>query len=292
MVLAQLMLNGLITGMAYVPMAVGFSLIKATTRVFHVAHGATFTVAVYACYALRAHAGLGLVPSAAGSLLVAAAVGVLAEWLVYAPLARRGAPPLVALISSLGVYVALVNAIAMAFGDEAVVLRTGAAAVYGAGPVSVTDIQVAQLVIPSVIAAAVLGWLRFTPIGREIRAVRDQPTLAPVVGIDPWRLRTIVFALGSALAGATAVLLAADIGGDPNAGLPAFLTAAVATTVGGSSRFEGALVGSLLLGVLQGLVVWGTAARWIEAATFLVLVAFLALRPQGLPAGPRRAEEL
>lgn len=288
---AQLMINGLISGMAYAPMAVGFLLIKATTRVFHVAHGATFTVAVYACHALRGRAGLGLVPSVAGSLLMAAAVGVLAEWLVYAPLARRAAPSLVALISSLGVYVALVNAIALAFGNEAVTLRSGAATVYGAGPVSVTDIQIAQLLITSVVLAAILSWLRLTPIGREIRAVRDQPTLALVVGIDPWRLRTIVFALGSALAGVTAVLLALDIGGDPNAGLPAFLTVAVATIIGGA-RFEGALVGSLLLGVLQGLVVWGAAARWIEAATFLILIAFLTLRPQGLLAGPLRAEEL
>ena len=119
---------------------------------------------------LRVHAGLGLLPSIAGAMIAAAVFGVLTEWWVYAA-ARPGAPPLVALISSLGVYIALVNAVALAFGNETITLGGQAASWSRIGPVLLTPIQIVQLVTSTVVLVVMAVWLASTRVGRHIRAV-------------------------------------------------------------------------------------------------------------------------
>ena len=127
--------------------------------------------------------------------------------------------------------------------------------------------------------------------GKVIRAVRDDATLASVLGINLPGVRLSVFAVGSALAGLAAILSALDVGVDPYVGMPALLTAAVALIVGGVGTFEGPVLGAFLLGLLQSLVVWKISARWTDAITFAVLILFLLFRPAGLVGRRRRLEE-
>jgi branched-chain amino acid transport system permease protein len=87
------------------------------------------------------------------------------------------------------------------------------------------------------------------------------------------------------------MLAGLDIGIDPNIGMNALLSGAVAVIVGGLGTFEGAAVGGLGLGFLQGLAVWRLSARWQDAVTFVLLVVFLLFRPQGIFGGRRRVEE-
>lgn len=289
--LLQLLANGFVNGCLYALMALGFALIYNTTKIFHIAHGAIYTAAAYACWLLLVQLHWPTIATVAIALLVAAALGALTELVIYAPLNRRNASLLVALLSSLGLYIALVNVIALLFGNETKVLRPGIEKTYHFGAVILTRVQLAEVATAVVLLPAFVLLLKCSRWGKVIRAVRDNPTLASVLGINLRAVRLWVFASGSALAGLAAVLAALDVGVDPNVGMPALLTASVALIVGGVGTFEGPVLGAFLLGLLQSLVVWKISARWTDAITFAVLILFLLFRPTGLVGRRRRLEE-
>jgi len=289
--LLQLLANGLVNGCLYALMALGFALIYNTTRTFHIAHGAIYTVAAYLCWFFMVPLGWPVIAAVVIAIVGAAVLGVLVEVIVYAPLERRGASQLVALLSSLGLYVALVNLVAMVFGNEAKVLLPGIGTTYHFGTVILTRVQLIEMTTALVLLPASVVVLKRSRGGKIIRAVRDNATLARVLGINLWSVRIWVFAAGSALAGLASVLAALDVGVDPNVGMQALLTAAVALIIGGVGTFEGPVLGAFLLGLLQSLLVWKISARWTEAITFAVLILFLLFQPGGLVARRRRFEE-
>jgi branched-chain amino acid transport system permease protein len=213
------------------------------------------------------------------------------EFLVYRPLDRKKASSAVLMISSFGVYIVGVNAVAMFFGNESKILRSGIEDTYHIGSVILTRIQLLQIVCGIAIFLAYWLFLRRTALGRICRAVADDSTLASVLGVRVEGTRALVFALGSLLAGAGAILMALDVGMDPHGGLPMMLASAVACIIGGLHRFLAPALGGLLLGVLQSLVVWKTSAHWESGVTFAILILFLLFRPQGLFGRAERLEE-
>lgn len=289
--LLQLLANGLISGCLFAILATGFALIYNTTRILHIGYGATYTLATYLCYACVTRLHWSLPWSIASALLLTALIGGALELLVFAPLERRRASLLVSMLTSLGVYIVLVNTIAIFFGNESQVLRPGAEATVQMGPVILTRVQVLQGIVVLVLLPSTLALVKFTPLGRTIRAVRDHPTLTQVMGINLRVARTLAFVLGSALAGVAAILSALDVGIEPNMGMPALLIAAIALIVGGVGTFEGAALGGFLVGVLQSLVVYKLSSHWTDALTFAVLILFLVFRPQGLVGRRQRLEE-
>jgi branched-chain amino acid transport system permease protein len=105
-------------------------------------------------------------------------------------------------------------------------------------------------------------------------------------------VRRYIFALGSALAGAAAILRGLDVGAEPNAGMPAFLGGVVAVIVSGVGTFGGVILGALLVGIIQSFALWKFSGQWQDTVTFALLIAFLLLRPEGMFGRRRRAEEV
>jgi len=292
MLVVQLLANGFVTGCAYALVALGFALIYNTTRIFHFAHGAVYALAAYFFYSFFI---LWHIPIALAVLLtigLTTGVGVLIDELVHAPLDRQGSSLLIHLLSSLGLYIVIVNAVAMFYGNETKVLSPGVQETYSLGGVIVTQIQLATVITFFVLFVGLAFILRKTRLGRMLRAMRDDPELISVMGIDPRIIRLSVFGLGSALAAVAAILLGLDVGIDPHIGLTAVLNGAVAVIIGGIGIFEGAALGAILLGLLQSLAVWQASARWQAAVTFIVLILFLLFRPEGILGRQRRVEEV
>jgi branched-chain amino acid transport system permease protein len=289
--LAQLLANGFATACAYALIALGFGLIYYTSRIFHIAHGAIYTLSAYLFYTVYAIVGWPLLPSALLSVVMIGFVGVGVDLLIYRPLARRGASPLIMLLSSLGLYILLVNFIAMIYGNEVKIPSPGIQPTYSFAGVILTQIQLATICTSLVAFAMFAVALRKLRFGKLVRALRDDPDLLAVLGHDPYRVRTVVFGIGSGLACIAAVLVAMDVGFDPQIGLSALLSAAVAVIIGGVGVFEAAALGALLLGVAQSLVIWQFSARWQDTLTFVVLILFLLFRPQGLLGVKGRVEE-
>lgn len=289
--LIQLLANGLVSGCLYALVALGFALIYNTTQIFHLAHGAIYTAAAYLLYLfgilLKWPFYLAILFALTGTSLL----GFLMNYTVYEPLRKKKASLLVALLSSIGVYTVVINVIAMLFGNETKILRPGIEKTYQFGNVILTRIQLAEVVVFLILFLLIMWLIRGTTWGKQIRAVRDNPQLAEVMGIRLQRIYGSVFFVGSGLAGMAAFLAAMDVGMDPHVGLPMLLTAAVAMIIGGVGTFGGAVLGAFLIAVLQSLIIWQVSARWVDAVTFSLLILFLLFRPEGLLGQRKRVEE-
>ena len=287
----QFVANGLCKGAIFAIVAMGFGLIYTTSGVFHLALGATYTLAAYFLFGLLVYLKMPMLLSLCISLLAAATVGILIERLVYRPIVRHNATSAVMMISSLGVYILVVNLLVIICGNESRILRSGAGKTIDIWGITLTQIQVTQVIVAVLVIVLYLLFLRYTHLGRICRAVADDSILASVLGVKVEGTRLVVFAVGSLLAAIGAVLVAIDVGMDPYMGFPALLAAAVACIVGGLHRFTAPALGGFLLGMIQSLVVWQTSTKWESAVTFTILIAFLLLRPQGLLGIRKRIEE-
>ncbi len=287
----QYIVNGLCRGAIYALVALGFSLIYTTSRVFHIAHGFVYVAGAYVMYTFLHVIGSPVVLAVAFALIVASLLALLIEALVYRPLDRRNASSSVLFISSIGVYIVGINVVAMIFGDENKILRAGAEETVQFGNAVITHIQLLQLGVGLLVFLIYWLFLGRTALGRVCRAVADDSTLASVLGIRVEGIRLLVFALGSMLAVSGAILSALDVGIDPHSGLPVVLAAFVACIVGGLNRLLAPALGGLLLGVVQSLVVSQSSAHWESAVTFVILIGVLLFRPQGIFGHSQRLDE-
>jgi branched-chain amino acid transport system permease protein len=289
--LVQLVANGFANACMIALMATGFALIYNTTRIFHVAHGAVYVVSAYAFYTAAARLHWPQALATILALAVAVILGCAIESLTYAPLYRKQASFAIYLLTSFGLYVALINSVALLCGNEIRVLPTTQQLAMSFGPILITEVQQLEVVTSFVVLIPIMAMLRSSNWGRLIRAVRDNPILAATMGVNLILIRILVFAVGSALAGLAAVLSVLDTGTDPQVGLPVLLIATVAVIVGGIGTFAGPILGSILVALLQSVAVWRVSPKWSQAITFAILILFMIFRPTGLLGFRRRLEE-
>lgn len=289
--MTQVIVNGLTMGALYSVVAVGFGLIYFTTRHFHLAHGAVVTLGAYAGYLVTNASPSSWLPPALTAAIVGAAAGCVMEWALYRPFSRRSASSEVVLIASLAVYILTVNIIALLGGNQTRLLRSGAAATFLLGDAVVTVVQGLHVAAAAGTALGLLIVLRWSRIGREWRCVADDAALASLLGLNTDVARLSVFAAGSALAGLGGYLIALDVGMNPHMGFDAVLAAIVSCIIGGMGKYLAPVLGALVLGITQALVVGYVSSRWKTAVTYALLLLFLGLLPQGLLGRRRRVEE-
>jgi branched-chain amino acid transport system permease protein len=296
----QIIQNGVITGLLYSLAALGFHLIYSSTNIFHVAHGATYTATPYILLAwttaltyFMQTAGLHMVLPLAVvfTLISVSALSLLSEIVVFRPLYLAKVSPTVTFISSLGLYIALVNLIALLSGHETKVLNPYPNPSLAFGGVLITRIQLIQFLVSLVTIGLAFLIIRKTSLGRNIRALADNATLVSVLGIDVKKIRAWVFVLGGSLVGVAALLKAFDIGADLQSGLPIVLVAAVAVIIGGVKSLAGSVLGALLLGLTHNAATWFLSAEWQNALTFIFFVTVLIARGGGILTTPLRLEE-
>lgn len=286
----QILANGIIQGIMFALMGVAFSLVYGTTRVFHVALGGIFTLAPYIYISSFHH--LGIVPSAVLSIFICGCTGMFCEETLHWPFSRRSAPPDVHLIGSLGMFLVIGQIIAIIWGNDAQVIRTGVDRVYHlTDGVRLTQAQCISCVIGVIVLLVFLIWLQRTNLGLQFRAMADNQVLLSLMGRDVRFLRRLAFLISGMIAAVGALLSANDVGFDPNVGLNAVLIGMVATIIGGRGSLYGVALAGMLLGVIRAEVVWYGSARWEETFSFLLLAVILFLRPQGLFGRKLRLEE-
>ncbi len=186
------------------------------------------------------------------------------------------------MIASIGIMIVLVNVVALSFGNETKVLDNSIQPAFRWGGLIVTQPQILQLVVGSLLMAMFFLFLRHSQFGLTARALSNNASLFEVLGFNLARSRIQVFALSGAFLAAGGCLTAYDVGMNPHVGMPVLINAMVAMIIGGVGRFNACVLGGLLLGVLQALVVYYFSANWQNAIAFLVLLLFLFIRPQGI----------
>lgn len=292
MLLIQLILNGLIRGSIYSLVALGFAIIYRGARAFHIAHGGIYTVGAYALFSFFVILKCNLTVAIGFTLLVTVIIGLLSEELVYYPFYRRKASSSVIIIASLGIYILIANVIALFYGNETKIVFSGISESYSVAELVVTKIQIIQLIVAVITLLATWLFLRRQRYGQMIKALANNPLLVEVLGMDIRNIRRLIFALGSLLAGIAAILVASDVGIDPWVGMSMLLSGAVAMIIGGVDKWEGAILGGFLLGLVQAVAIWKFSARWQNTVTFIVLILFLLFRPQGILGEKKRLEEM
>jgi len=279
----QLCGNAIVTASIIVLIGVGFTLVYSVGRFFHFAHGVIFTCGAYFTYVYTSHAGFALGPSIALGIVSATGVGCLTEIMVYRPLRQKGASSLVMLLASLGVYVVLQNVVSMSFGDDLKSMRSGVTRegmmILGA---RMTSIQVVTVSVSTVVVASLLALLKWTRLGKAMRAVGDDAELAKASGIDRDKIMLLCIAISSLLAGMAGVLVALDVGMVPTMGMEALMLAVVAAIVGGRGSILGVVFAALLLGCARHFGAWKLGSEWQDAIAYFVLLAFLLVHPKGL----------
>jgi branched-chain amino acid transport system permease protein len=283
MLFLQLIVNGIIAGSVYALLGLGFGIIYATTRTFHFAHGAVYSISGYFIFQL-VFWKLPFLLSMILSVLLAILLGVSIEWMIYRPLRRIGASAMEILISSLGVFILLQNFIIIVWHSDprvlpvAEVIRKGIS-IWG---IWLTLLQIIIILTSFVLWMGLLGFMKYTKMGKAIRALENDPEMTELVGIEPERIRLTVYALGSGLAAVSAILMTVDMGIDPNSGMMALLIGVIAVIVGGSGNYTGTAIAGILLGIAENVGIWKVPSQWKSTIAFGVLVVFIIFRPRGI----------
>ena len=278
----QFIINGLIAGILYSLLAIGFALVYNTTRIFHIAAAGIYVFAAYMFWFFVAEVGLPIVLASLVAIALTMLLSLLSELLVYRPLKNKKASLNVAMIASIGAMTVIINTIAMCFGNETKVVENAILQPLTFGDIIITTPQKYQALIGIAALIAFMVILRRTNWGLRLRALSADETLFETLGYDTKATRVMVFLASGAFIAIASCLTVYDVGLDPNMGMSVLISAIVAMIIGGVGKFSTCILGGLTLGVLQSLTVYQFASNWQNAVTFVVLLILLFLRPQGI----------
>jgi branched-chain amino acid transport system permease protein len=288
--------DGLTLGAVYALIALGYTLVYGVLRLINFAHSEIFMIGVFgSLFTLNAlnidgaKSGGALVLTLAvttgAAMAVSGAAAVVMERIAYRPLRRRGAPRLAALITAIGISLFLQELFALRYGRNflgfpRILERTEVSSFGGA---NISNVKVLVFVSALVLMVALERFVARSRLGRGIRATAQDPETAALMGVNIDRVVMLTFLLGGMLAGAAGTLWGVffeqaryNIGFLP--GIKAF-TAAV---LGGIGNIRGALLGGLVLGLLENYGATVLGGEWKDVFAFAVLVLVLMFRPTGL----------
>lgn len=264
--------------------SIGLSLIYGTTRLSNFAHAEQVTLGGMLAYGFVNLGGLNLWVGGAITVAICAAVGWTQDRVIWQPLRRRGLGLTQLLIVTIGLSLALQYCFQYFVGAGTVRVTKENAQVTEIGPITMTTISFSAMGIAIVVLAAVgLGLLR-TRIGRATRAVADNPDLAAASGIDVDKVIRLVWTISAALAGLSGIMYALVMNGIKwDSGMQILLLLFAAVTLGGLGTAFGALIGSLIIGLVVELApALGMPGDFKYATAMLILILLLLVRPQGL----------
>jgi len=280
--IGQVVISGLLAGSLYAMVALGLGLVFGVMRVLNVAHGPLLMLGAYTTFGLFQWLGLNPYLSLLVSMPALFVVGVVLQRL----LVRRvvDAPELSSLLLTFGVSIALVNLAQLAFTSDvrSVEYLTGS---FVLGPFAFSKSRVIACAFALVITAGAFWFLRQTRLGKAIRAVSQSREVAQVCGINVQRIHMITFGVASALAAAGGTLIAVMVAIQPEMGQVYTFKSFLVIVLGGAGNYPGALLGGLLLGLIEQLSSLFLTTQVNEAVAYVLLVLVLLVRPTGLLKG-------
>jgi len=281
-IVVQLLLNALVAGAIYALVALGFNLIYSTARFFDFGYGALAAVGGYATFLFYKLLGLDIFLSLILGVLIAGTIGFLIERVVYRPLRARKSSKTVLLVASIGVLAVVQAIIAILFSSQFQTLALSNQQVIGLLGGSITQTQVITLLAGLIIMIALAITFKYTLFGKAVRAVSDDEEVAQIVGINSEKTIGYVFFIASAIGGLAGIAAGFDTGLQPMMGFSLLLKGVVASIVGGVGNMYGAVLGAVLLALIETIGVWQFSGEWKDAVAFAVLIIFLLFRPQGI----------
>jgi branched-chain amino acid transport system permease protein len=279
---AQQLINGISLGSIYALIALGYTMIYGIIKLINFAHGDIYMLGAYMGFVATTMLGLSFVPALIFAMVAAGIAGIIIERVAYRPM--RNAPRIAILITAIGVSFFLeYGMILIATPQPRTFPAIFEATVYNFYGLIVNSQQVLILVISLVLMAGLTYIVNHTKVGKAMRAVSFDADAARLMGIDIDRIISMTFALGSSLAAAAGVLVGVYYNSiDPLMGMMPGLKAFIAAVLGGIGIIPGAMLGGVIMGIVEAMVSGFFSSTFRDAAAFGILILILLYRPSGI----------
>jgi branched-chain amino acid transport system permease protein len=304
----SLVVSALLTGLAQGAMialvALGYTMVYGVLKLINFAHSEVFMVGiwsvlgVYTALGVTGNEGMGTLAIAVvlgfgGAVLASASMALAIERIAYRPLRKKNAPPLIYMITAIGCSLVLVETFGFVlaeffgppFGRALVSLPTVVPynTWFTIGDVDISNIQVIIILSALIMMISLDQFVNRSRLGRGVRAVAQDPDTAALMGVNKDRIIMLVFIIGGAMAGVAAYLHTLRFGiAKFDIGFLIGVKAFTAAVLGGIGNLRGALVGGLLLGVVETMSSSLISSNWEDVTAFVVLILVLMFRPTGL----------
>jgi branched-chain amino acid transport system permease protein len=290
-ILLQQGINGVVVGGLYVLVALGLTLIYGVLVQINFAHADIVTLGAFAAYFVAQLLGANYFVSIAVALVLGGVLGWLINAAIFAPLRQHGSE-LLPLIATIGVSIMLQNAMLLLFGPIPYAFSTPySGQVIRIGTLFFTLQNLLIILVSTTTIGLLYAFMKFTFLGKALRAVSQDRDTAALMGINPNFLIMLTFIIASALAGMSGALLGPVLVLTPFAGTSVIVKAFAIVIIGGFGNIEGTIIAGLIVGLIESYTTQFLDPGLIDIAVFALLLAMLAVRPTGLIA-EKRAENV
>ena len=280
----QHLINGISIGSVYAIIALGYTMVYGIAKMLNFAHGDVIRVGAYISFCVTNYLGLPAIVSVVAAMLVCTLLGIVIEGLAYKPL--RGAPSLAVLITAIGVSYFLLNGAQLIWTSA----PKSFTSVVKMEPIHLFNNQIVitgEVILTVVVSALVMVGLHLftskTKTGKAMRAVSEDRAAAQLMGINVNRTISTTFAIGSCLAAVAGVLLCSTVPTlEPTTGSMPGIRAFTAAVFGGIGSIPGAMLGGILLGLIETFAKVYISTQYSDAIVFFVLIVILLVKPAGL----------
>ncbi len=280
----QYLINGISIGAVYAIIALGYTMVYGIAKMLNFAHGDVIMVGAYISFCVTNYLGLPAWVSILAAMAVCMVLGIIIEGLAYKPL--RGASSLAVLITAIGVSYFLQNAAQLIWGSAPknfTSIVTFEPFKLFDGQLTITGEVIITIVASIIIMVALTLFTSKTRMGKAMRAVSEDRAAAQLMGINVNNTISMTFAIGSALAAIAGVLLCSTVPTlQPTTGSMPGIRAFTAAVFGGIGSIPGAMLGGILLGIIETMTKAYLSTQFSDAIVFLVLIIVLLVKPAGL----------
>jgi len=284
--LEQVIVNGIYSGVQYALIALGLTLIFALMNVLNFAHGQMYVLGAFVTYYIYGVLGMpffvGLLATAATLCLV----GVAFEKLLFRPVLRRSSREESSMLLAAGTALLLESLILIVFGEKHRGVPSVASGVLRIGDAYVPYGRLLVIVLSTLLIVAFILYMQYTRPGRALRALAQDREAAQLQGVDVDFYSMIGFAMGAVLAGLSGAMLVSISGVNSGLGTWISIKAFIMVMIGGAGVVSGAIIGGLILGMLESFGYQFLPGGETYLVIFIGLMIFLSLRPQGLMGKP------
>ena len=280
----QYFINGISIGSVYAIIALGYTMVYGIAKMLNFAHGDIIMVGAYMSFCVTNYLGLPAVAGILVAMVVCTTLGIIIEGLAYKPL--RGTSSLAVLITAIGVSYFLQNAALLLWGSApktfTSVVTFAPIKLFG-GQLTITGEVIVTILASVAIMVGLTLFTGKTRMGKAMRAVSEDRDAAQLMGINVNQTISMTFAIGSCLAAVAGVLLCSTVPTlQPTTGSLPGIRAFTAAVFGGIGSIPGAMLGGILLGIIETMTKAYLSTQFSDAIVFLVLILVLLVKPAGL----------